>query len=63
MHNLKSAQVSVPTLVRPAEDGFLIWRTDLIKTKPYWTGKDEKIRFFLGGRRFTGKEKDNCFNS
>ncbi|KAG2217120.1 hypothetical protein INT45_009337 [Circinella minor] len=37
VHNLKSARVSVPTLVRPTQDGSLIWRTDLIKTKPYWT--------------------------
>ncbi|KAI9247477.1 Alpha/Beta hydrolase protein [Phascolomyces articulosus] len=39
VHNLKSARVSVPTLVRPIDNdsSTLVWRTDLIKTKPYWT--------------------------
>ncbi|KAJ8653028.1 hypothetical protein O0I10_011328 [Lichtheimia ornata] len=37
VRNLESAKVSVPPLVRSTDDNALGWRTDLIKTKPFWT--------------------------
>lgn len=39
LRNLESAKVSVPPLVKSAGDDALVWKTDLIKTKPFWTGK------------------------
>lgn len=39
VRNLESAKVSVPPLVRSTDDDALGWRTDLIKTKPFWTGE------------------------
>ncbi|CDS09566.1 hypothetical protein LRAMOSA10926 [Lichtheimia ramosa] len=37
LRNLESAKVSVPPLVKSAGDDALVWKTDLIKTKPFWT--------------------------
>ncbi|ORZ03255.1 Alpha/Beta hydrolase protein [Syncephalastrum racemosum] len=38
LHNVRSAKVSVPPLIRRAEgDDYYRWRTDLTKTTPFWT--------------------------
>ncbi|KAG0175858.1 Protein phosphatase methylesterase 1 [Apophysomyces sp. BC1021] len=40
LRNIESAKVSVPSLIKPKEDEpeTLVWKTDLSKTEPFWTG-------------------------
>lgn len=36
LHNVHSARISVPSQLKPLENGSLVWRTDLEKTQEYW---------------------------
>lgn len=37
VHNIESARLSIPALLKTSDDGNLKWITDLIKTQPFWT--------------------------
>ncbi|KAK4048154.1 Protein phosphatase methylesterase 1 [Microbotryomycetes sp. JL221] len=57
LHNLESARVSVPALLRPTEEGVggnaanLSWRADLAATEPFWQGWFEGLSSkFLSAR-------------
>ena len=39
VHNRQSARVSVPNLVKPADEGdHLVWKNDLMASKDFWLG-------------------------